>query len=244
MTIQITRQAVLCVLVAALALGAGCQTASSRKTETHTTELYAPLTGVMRLEIATDIGDITVKSADTDQCQIVARVSAQACTEGKAGALAEKVPVSVTSLGNVLRISVLSPSVFGVNPYHIDLTIVAPRNLELDCRTEVGDILTAGFDKEVAVRTNVGNILCTDLRAGTQLHTDVGDIRAVYEDTAPAAVHAEMTTGVGSIALEGPARIFFLVRALGGLQCLKKGGAFQVSKGYRVLRKAGGGRGS
>jgi hypothetical protein len=191
------------VLLAVATLGAGCQTMTDgRKTETRTTELHAPLAGINHLDIATDIGDVTVQSADVDRCQIVARVSAQAWTTRKASALAEKVPVCVTSIGGILHVKVLSPSSLGVNPYHIELAVVAPRNLALDCCTEVGDIRVSGFDEEVRARTNVGDIVCTDLRAAAKLHTDVGNIRAAYAKDAPPASNAEMKTGVGTITLD------------------------------------------
>jgi hypothetical protein len=196
------------LLLAVVALSAGCQAVGGHgSTETRVTEVYAPLTGITRLKIVTNVGDITVKSANVNQCQIVARISAQAGNATKASERAERIPVCVTSIGDVLHVKVLSPSVLGTNPYRVELAVVAPRNLALDCLTDVGSIQITGFDEELTARTSVGNILCTGVRAALRLRTDVGDIRAVYEKNASAALDAEMKTGVGYVTLQGPARI-------------------------------------
>ncbi len=215
MAMKTIRKVVRYVLLAMIVLAAGCQAmVDSRRTETRTTEVCAPLVGITQLEIATDIGSITVESADVDECKIIAHVSAQAGTVRKARERAESIPVCITSIGGVLDVKVLSPSTFGVNPFQIDLTVTAPPNMALGCLTEVGDIRITGFDREVRARANVGDIVCTGLRAAVRLHADIGDIRAVYGDDAPPALNAEMMTGVGTIALDGPARISAMLTAV------------------------------
>jgi hypothetical protein len=198
------RLAVTAMLVSLLA--AGCQFGGNAlKAEfTRGEELTEPVAGITMLEIRTDVGKIDLEATDVAEIRVQAEIKVKAATEERAEELAKEVRIVLEPFGETLAIKVLKPTGFGRNQLCVDFTITAPAGLALKCTSNVGEISTTGFTGQIEAATKVGSIICMGLHGSVDLQTDVGDIQAEYAPDAPAAIHANASTNVGSIELAGP----------------------------------------
>ena len=188
------------VLVGACQFGGDALKAKFTRSE----ELTAPVAGITMLDIRTDVGKIHLDAADVAEIRVQAEITVKAATEERAEELAEGVRVVLEPSGETLAIKAVKPTGFGRNQLCVDFTITAPAGLALKCTTNVGEIHTIGFTGHIGISTNVGTIICTGLHGSIDLRADVGDIRAEYAPDAPAAIHVDASTNVGSIELAGP----------------------------------------
>jgi len=188
------------------ALTAGCQFGGDAfKAEfTRSEELTGPVAGITMLDIRTDVGKIHLDAADVAEIRVQAEIKVKAATEEMAEELAEGVRIVLEPSGETMAIKAVKPTGFGRNQLCVDLTITAPAGLALKCTTNVGEIRTTGFTGHIEAITNVGTIICMGLHGSVDLRAEVGDIRAEYAPDAPAAIHVDASTNVGSIELAGP----------------------------------------
>jgi len=188
-------------------LVAGCQFGGDAfKAEfTRSEELTGHVAGITMLDIRTDIGKIHLDAADVAEIRVQAEIKVKAATEERAEELAEGVRIVLKPSGDTLAFKAVKPSCFGRIQLCVDLTITAPAGLALKCTTNIGEIRTTGFTGHIEAFTNVGTIICTGLHGSVvDLRAEVGDIRAEYAPDAPAAIHVDASTDVGSIELAGP----------------------------------------
>jgi len=173
----------------------------------RTQELGAAAADVAALDVKTDVGDITLEAAETDEVHITAEITVKAKTDEQAERLLQAVRVTAEPSGDTLVIKARKPADFGRNQLAVDFKIAAPARLRLRCVADVGNIRAEGFAGPVEARTDVGNVSCTGLRAAANLRTSVGDVRAAYVADAPAALDLTMTTDVGNVNFTGPTEI-------------------------------------
>ncbi len=159
------------------------------------------------LDVDTNVGTITLESADVSEVRIVAEITVRAKTQEEADALVEEIRIVAEPSGRTLLIKAEKPSGFGRNQLAVDFHITAPAELAIVAATNVGDIRIDGFTGNVAAKTDVGTIHCMGLRGDADLHTNVGDIHAAYAEDAPADLDIKATTNVGNIDLTGPTQI-------------------------------------
>jgi len=171
---------------------------------TRIEELTGPVAGITTLDIRTEIGKIHLDAADVAEIRVQAEIRVKAATEEKAQELAEGVRIILRPSGETLAIKAVKPAGFGRNRLCVDLTVAAPAGLALKCNTNIGEVHTTGFTGHIEAITNVGRVICTGLHGSVDLTTEVGDIRAEYAPDAPAAIHVDASTNVGSIELAGP----------------------------------------
>ncbi len=187
--------------------GGGCSTGNYHAKAQRTEELTASLDDIAGLAVTTNVGTITLDSANIAKACITAEITVKAKTEEEAQALVEQVRISAKPSGRNLVVRAVKPSGFGRNQLAVDFTITAPGRLGVECTTNVGDIRITDFIDTVEAKTDVGKIICNGLRDEAELHTNVGDIRATYTSDAPAALELAATTNVGDVEFTGPSRI-------------------------------------
>lgn len=200
----------LCLALVFVTLFVGCCTpfgGTFRAKASRTEELSVPLADVTALDCNTNVGAIRLRAEAVTEAQITADITVKAKTQEEAEELVEQVQITAEASGQTLVIRAVKPAGFGRNQLSVDLTIVAPPELDLDCTTNVGDIASDGFTNRIKARTDVGSITCTGLRDAIDLHTNVGDVKVVYAPDAPAAMDVSATTNVGSIDFSGPGEI-------------------------------------
>lgn len=180
--------------------------ASKAKYE-RTVHLSVPLQGLTELDAQTNIGSITIKSADVASCDVIALITVKARTEEKARELAERVEIVAKVSDDKLTIKALKPVALSASNLTVDLTIFATKQLNLACSVNVGTIRISDFAGQIKATTDVGSIFCEEIQAGLNARANVGSIEVRYADDATAAFIAEATTNVGNIEFEGPAPI-------------------------------------
>ena len=185
----------------------GCSSGDYRAKAERTEDLTTPAGDIAGINIAIDVGAIHLKAADTDEVRVAAEITVKAKTVEEAEDLVERMHVRTRRSGRNLVIEAVKPSDFGRNQLAVNFTITAPRDLALQCTTDVGDIRITDFTRRIEARTDVGKILCTALRDEADLHANVGDIRATYAGDAPARLSVAATTNVGNIDFTGPSEI-------------------------------------
>jgi hypothetical protein len=180
----------------------------SHKAESSRSEdLTVPATDITTLDVSTNVGKISLETADVAAVRVAAQIKVKARTEEEAQELVEQVRIVAEPSGGTLTIKAIKPPDLGRNQLSVDFTIRAPAALVLNCTTNVGDIRIDGFTKRVRASTDVGTIICTGLRDQIDLHANVGDLRATYASDAPAALTATMETNVGAIEFTAPPEI-------------------------------------
>lgn len=187
--------------------GGGCSTGSYRAKAQRTEELSVSLTDIAALDVESNVGTITLDSADVGEARITAEMTVRAKTEEEAEELVEQVRISAEPTGQTLVIRAIKPPGFGRNQLSVDFVIAAPGRLAVECTTNVGDIRITDFSDKVAAKTDVGKVVCSGLRNDAELHTNVGDIRATYASDAPATIKLAATTNVGNVDFSGPGQI-------------------------------------
>jgi len=170
-------------------------------------DMTVAATDLAALDVGTNVGTITLDSADVSEVRIIAEITVKAKTQEEAETLVEQVQIAAEPSGRTLIVKAEKPSNFGRNQLAVDFRITTPPHLALDCTTNVGDIRITGFADRVAAKTDVGTIRCADLRGDADLRTNVGDIQATYAADAPAALAVSATTNVGNIDFTGPTQI-------------------------------------
>jgi len=198
------RLAATATLVGVLAVGCQFGGDAFKAEFTRSEELTGPVAGITMLDIRTDVGKIHLVAADVVEIRVQAEIRVKAATEERAEELAEGVRIVLEPSGKTLTIKAVKPNGFGRTQLSVDFTITAPATLALKCTTNIGEIRTTGFTGHIEAFANVGTIICTGLHGSVDLRAEVGDIRAEYAPDAPAAIHLDASTNVGSIELAGP----------------------------------------
>ena len=194
-------------------------TAKYKKTEI----LSLPIKGTNALYIETDIGSITITGADVTDCNIAAEITVRAGTKEKARELAEHVKIELEPAGDKLTIKAGRPDGLKKRSVTVDFKITAPRQLNLNCETDVGSINVSDMQGPIEASTDVGSITCRRVAADLDLKVNVGSIEVKYSDAAPAACNVKIATNVGSIDFAGPPQISAQLDASTNVGSIKTG---------------------
>lgn len=205
---------VACLAGIVLLCGCYVNIGSDTKAKYTRTEEHAIAVGqATGLDVQTDVGSITVKGGDGSDCVLKAKITGKAQTEEKARKIAEGTKVDAEIKGEKLVVRVNKPTGVKGDALSVDLEITAPKGLDIECKTNVGDVTVSGMSGQVGAVTNVGSILCEGVVGELGLRTNVGDINARYDEAAPAECKAKMETNVGSIEFLGPRQMSAKVSA-------------------------------
>ncbi len=180
---------------------------SDREKYERTEKLSAPITADGTLNVRTSIGSITVTGADVTDCNIIATITTKAETIEEAQKRSKEVKIKLESSADTLNIRIEKPSELKNKYLKVDFNIIVPKQLNLDCSANVGKIIISGTAGRIEASTNVGKIICKEISGDIDLRADVGTIKAVYADTAPAALNANITIDVGTINFVGPEKL-------------------------------------
>ena len=74
-------------------------------------QLSAPMTGIEKLFVDTSYGDIKIKGADTNDCNVSAKVTAQSPDSNQAKSLAEQTKITFEKEANTIFIRAQKPAI-------------------------------------------------------------------------------------------------------------------------------------
>ena len=218
------------VLLASTILS-GCNhyMAKSQRTE----NLSVPVGQAVELCVETGVGSITVTGADVVDCSVAAEIKVKAENQEKARQLAEQVKIETETSDETLRIKVVKPPDLKKRPLEVKFTIVAPKQLKVDCTVNVGSIRVSQMNDRIKASTNVGSVFCKQVVGDITAASNVGSVEVEYAETASGAQNIDITTNVGSIELVTPAELSAQVNASTNV------GSVKTEKPITVVGKVG-----
>lgn len=221
----IPRASLSCLLCVVLLL-AGCTInvggCAMNAKHQRTIPLSAPMSPGSTFVAETHNGSITTNGADVADCNLIATITARARTEEEAIELAEKVEVSLESVGDRLVVKIEKPTNLvnksvGVS---LDATIPNRANLELvthngsvriteitgriNAKTHNGKVTTTKVSGYVKLVTHNGSITCKDASGDMNLKTHNGSVKVYYCDSNEPIDEISIVTYNGSVELAAP----------------------------------------
>ena len=161
-----------------------------------------------KLIVQTEVGSIKVSDCNAGQGSVKAKITGRADTIENAKAVAEAAKINIEYKDNDVIIKISKPEAINKNWLTVDYTIEVPRDISLDCRTDVGIANISNITGDIAVSCDVGSITCENVAGKTNLNVNVGNIRLVYAaEDANTAVNADLSANVGNIHFKGPKNI-------------------------------------
>jgi hypothetical protein len=157
------------------------------------------------LEVANEIGSISVLGGDEPGCRIVATVKSKAETKEEAQRIVDQVKLVVTPSDDKVRVSLTKPEnqdkKQGQN-YQVTLEVRVPREVQIRVSQAVGSIRLTNLRGSVEASTKVGSIQATSVSGRVALSADVGSIEVVAPKDLSAQVQAK--ANIGSIQSDFP----------------------------------------
>ena len=147
-----------------------------------------------KLKAATQGGDITIRTADTPNVQVVAKQVIRASTEQEADAILEKLTLTLEQSGNDVtaeaKYEPRGPGKWFGNwpPVSVSFEVTVPRHFNLNLNTSGGDIAVASLRGDVRARTSGGDLEFDRIDGDIDAGTSGGDI-TLKEGTARAKLH-------------------------------------------------------
>ncbi len=163
------------------------------------------------LKVSTQGGDITIRTADTPQVQVVARQVVRAATEREADDLLTKLTLTLEQSGNDVTAEARYENRPGGSwfsnwpPVNVSFEVTVPRHYHLNLGTSGGDISVASLQGNVKARTSGGDLEFARIDGEIEAGTSGGDI-TLAEGTA----RARLTTSGGDIHVDragGPTEV-------------------------------------
>lgn len=177
-------QSIPCLLgMALLAAASGCNeelnfrnTGNQSRFE-RTVALRLALDGSDTLDVLSKSGAISVMGADVTDCNLVAKIVAQAPSEGEARELAEQVDIVGQPAGSTLRIRSKEPDQPNNRWVAVNYTITIPRRMNIRCDSSYGWLDVSHIEGRLDARSGNGSIIARDIRGRTDLNTSYGSIQ-------------------------------------------------------------------
>lgn len=180
------------------------------------------------LKASTQGGDITIRTADTPQVQVVVRQVVNASTEKEADALLAKLSLTLEQAGNDVTAEARYEKRAGGSwfsnwpPVNVSFEITVPRHYHLNLGTSGGDISVASVRGNVKAHTSGGDLKFARVDGDIEAGTSGGDI-TLQEGTA----RARLTTSGGDINVD---------RAGGLTEVSTSGGSIRLKSVEQLVR--------
>jgi DUF4097 and DUF4098 domain-containing protein YvlB len=183
----------------------------------------SPATGIEQLSVDTSYGDIKIKGADTGDCNVSAKITAQAPNTNEAKSLAEQTKITLQVQGKALFVRAQKPEMKSSRSVAVSYTITIPKKIGLECKSSYGNIQLANIAGDVTAGTSYGDItveavtgklrlntsygkvdckqiVCTDFSANSSF----GDVFAVFSNACPNDINVKIATSYGDIDADVP----------------------------------------
>ena len=161
---------VVAVLVGVISLGmSSCDPKAKYE---MTVQLSEPMEAGGQFATKTHNGEIKVTGAQTEKCDITAKITARADTTENAKKLAEQVKIKFERSGDKLTSKIEKPKYVGVSLY-----ITLPKQTGLDLITHNGAIVINQIDGDIEARTHNGAVRAGGINGSVVLTTHNGEIR-------------------------------------------------------------------
>jgi hypothetical protein len=199
-------------------------------------QVSAPAAGIDAISVKTDSGDITFTVADTNDCNVTARITARSFKADDAGRLAEQTRVKLELEGNSVNVMVEKPKLGFADTIAITYDVIIPPGINIDCETSfgkisllnikgnvtavtsMGDIKAEGVTGRMQLNTSYGNIDCNGITSSyTTAKSSFGNVKVAFTDTCPKNLAARLETSFGDIVVVLPSAFAGEITAQTGL---------------------------
>ncbi len=220
-----TKALVVCLVTAAIAVTGcciriGCWPASAKYE--RTVQLSAPLSPGSVFAAQTHNGSITIRGGETADCNVTAKITAQAGSDKEARKLAEETKVTLEPSGNKLTAKIQQPTCIMNQSVSVSLDVTLPTQtgLELtthngtvsitnitgriDATTHNGSITTEGVSGAIKLRTHNGRITCKEISGDMELLTHNSSVEAACSKSASPVCNISIVTHNGGIDFTAP----------------------------------------
>jgi DUF4097 and DUF4098 domain-containing protein YvlB len=186
-------------------------------------QVSSPTAGIEELSVDTSYGDIKIKGADTNDCNVSARITAQAPNTDEAKSLAEQTKITLAPEGKILFIRAQKPEIKKSSSIAVSYTIIVPKNIGLECKSSYGNIRLANTIGDVTANTSYGDIVVENISGKLRLNTSYGkvdckqiictyfsanssfgDVFAVFSNACPNDINIKIATSYGDIDADVP----------------------------------------
>jgi DUF4097 and DUF4098 domain-containing protein YvlB len=206
--------------VTLLVVASGCNEQVSNWSMTHarferTVAQRLPLDGGDTLDVYSRLGSITVAGTDAADCNVVARIVAQAPSEQEAQELAEQVEIVGQVAGSALKVRSQEPRLSNNRSISVSYTITLPRRMNVRCESDFGSLDVSHIEGRLDGKSGNGAIKVQDIRGQTTLRTSFGAIEC-RDVTGPAI---DLHSGNGAITAAGLRGPVTAETAFGSIAC-------------------------
>ena len=189
----------------------------------RTQELSAPMADIEQVSVDTSFGDIKIKGADTNDCNVSAKITVQAPTTDEAKSLAEQTKITLETQGKILFVRAQKPETKNNRSIAISYTIVVPKHTGIECKSSYGSIRLTNTIGDVTANTSYGNIDVENVSGKMQLNTSYGkvdckqitcgefaanssfgDLKVVFSSACPNDLSAKISTSYGDVDVDVP----------------------------------------
>ena len=157
--------------------------------------------GARRIVLENNVGSITVAPASDE----VLRARIDVFYRGGREALgrpAQPDDFRMEVAGEVVRVANAHLEESGTDDWKMDIYLLAPRAMDLQISSGVGDCLVKDFEGSIELESGVGDIeVISDRLPGARLKTGVGDVRLSIGSGIPSA-DVDCEAGVGDLEIE------------------------------------------
>ncbi|NLH42167.1 MAG: DUF4097 domain-containing protein [Planctomycetes bacterium] len=134
------------------------------------------LDGIDTIDALSKVGSVTVTGADVADCNVIAKITAQAPTEEEAKGLAEQVEIVGQPAGSTLKIRSKEPDLQDHRWISVSYTITMPRRMNVRCESNFGSLDVSHVEGRLDGKSGNGAIKVQDVRGKTDLRTSFGSI--------------------------------------------------------------------
>jgi DUF4097 and DUF4098 domain-containing protein YvlB len=142
----------------------------------RTVQKQVPLAAGSTVVTETSFGSVTVVGADVTDCNVTAKIFAQAPTEQEAQEIAEQVQIKLEQVGNTLEIKAEKPRLQKNRSIGVSYNIIVPKQTSVECSSSYGRIELSDLQGYVKGKTSSGKINSENIQGSTQLRTSYGSI--------------------------------------------------------------------
>jgi len=203
----------------------------------RTVQRQAPLPAGSTLVAKTSLGFVTITGADVTDCNVVAEISGRAPTDEEAQELAEKVEITLETVGDTMTVKADKPTTKHNRSISISYTITVPKQTHVECASSYGAIKVSGINANVRGNTSSGSVAAENIEGAVSLDTSYGSVKCRNISGGELAVKSSS----GSITAEGIKGPTRLNTSYGSITCRDvSGGDVQLksSSGAINLTKA------
>lgn len=151
------------------------------------------------LDISTRFGSISVTGTDAPDCNLEARIVAQAPTEQEAQELAEQVEILGEAAGSTVKIRSREPTLTNNRSISVSYTISIPRRMNVRCDSNYGSLDISDIEGRLEGKSGNGSIKAHDIQGPANLSSGYGSIECRNVAGQSIVLHS----GNGSITAAG-----------------------------------------